>query len=180
MNQRPLTMVVSAAAVCTVMLAIALARHGSAARALRSADQRLQSVHADAQELLRLRASSPSTAEELPPDDSLMSHVRASLARADLPDTRLSQLSRPPDKPLRSAGNGAEGVSLVTRTEVIVLEPITLPELGGWLSEWRVSQPEWIPTQIDLRACVGTPAAYSATVHLSRVCSSGKIAGTGT
>lgn len=122
--------------------------------------------------------------------DAMVARVSSSLTRAGIPVGRMTSLS-----PGTAA---AEGVSVrlsdgttvrrVRRSASMTLDQVSLPELGGFLQEWRAAQPEWrivslqatpiplragdVPTTTPAPFPVGTPLvgnmlARPLTVHLT-------------
>lgn len=151
------------------LVLVAWMRHAGAVGDAQAARTHLASVTDNTRELMRLRMEATRSLTAAPPDQALVTSVRRSLANAGLPDIRLTQMSRPADRALRSASTGNDGPDVRTRTEVVVLDPVTLPELGRWISLWRDSHPLWVVSQIDLRAATGRPGSYSAMIHLATV-----------
>lgn len=159
--------------VCVLGLIGLARRQMVAARQHAAAVRVLDSVTEQARELLSLRASLNEGDLGWAPDENPIADVRASLRAANLSDIRLARMSRPADRPLGSSrrGGGTGAGLAMLRTEVIVLDPLSLHELGAWLSIWRESQPRWILTQIELRASTGPDASgrYMATIQLTTV-----------
>ncbi len=149
-----ITVLISAA-----MIASALPR---ALHARRNADVQLaaaRSLAESASELARLRAGSPTERAASEPEPKLATRISAALAAAGLPASALAVLSPESEsvEPVTAAA------ALVRRRATMVLTPVSLPQLGRFLAEWRARSPEWTPTRIDLEPIAAGPGPSSAS-----------------
>jgi hypothetical protein len=127
-----------------VWLASQYARHRTEARA---ALAHFHTISTQAVELANLKAAAPPEARRPRPDPGIASRLAHAVALANLPQTALQNIT--PE--LESTVSSAQGAPAYRRTTVrLTLEPITLPELGRFLSEWRTAEPTWTVTTIDL------------------------------
>ncbi|MFG0243489.1 MAG: hypothetical protein ACF8R9_11955 [Phycisphaerales bacterium JB054] len=159
---------------CTLSLAAALlviaagARHTAAARArARGAETQFARVKADAARVLALRSRSQTVAAGEQPQQDVFRRVNETLAAAGLSHVRVQSVNPGGDQSL----DGARRVQTVR----IVLEPLTLDELGSLLDRWRRDQAPWTVTGVDLAA---KGAAYRATLTASAVYVPTTLAGT--
>jgi len=149
----------------TLSLAAALlvvaagAQHSAAARArAHGAEARFAQVKADAARVLALRSRSQTVAAGEQPQQDVFRRVNESLAAAGLSHVRVQSINPGGDQSL----DGARRVQTVR----IVLEPLTLDELGALLDRWRRDQALWTVTGVDLN---GKGGAYRATLTASAV-----------
>lgn len=136
-----------------------------ALRAQRTSQTQLaaaSSLARSASELARLRAESPTDRATSEPEPKLATRVSAALAAAGLPASNLAVLSPESEsvEPVTAAA------AVVRRRATMVLTPVSLPQLGRFLAEWRARSPEWTPTRIDLEpinAGAGPSSSSSST-----------------
>ncbi|MFG0243485.1 MAG: hypothetical protein ACF8R9_11935 [Phycisphaerales bacterium JB054] len=158
----------------TLSLAAALlviaagARQEAAARArAHGAEAQFAKVKADASQVLALRSKSQTVAAGEQPQQDVFRRVNETLAAAGLAHVRVQSVNPGGDQSL----DGARRVQTVR----IVLEPLTLDELGALLGRWRRDQAPWTVTGVDLAAKGGT---YRATLTASAVYVPTTLAGT--
>lgn len=127
--------------------------------------EKLESLAKSAEELSRLRAgvgggwgagAEASTGNE----PKLTAAVSGALAAAGLPASTLASLSPESENAeiLNPGAGGAGGkggdggvrIALARRRATLVLTPVSLPQLGRFLSAWRDRAPQWTPVRIDL------------------------------
>ncbi|MFN0132486.1 MAG: hypothetical protein ACKVW3_08170 [Phycisphaerales bacterium] len=128
----------------TGVTAVSLAanRAALARTALATARSDLAITTNQANELLRLRAAAPANPVAHRPASGLQPRLASALARCALPAATLASLAPEPES---SAGPG-----LRSQHATLVLTPITLPQLGGFLAAWRAAEPDWTVTSIEL------------------------------
>jgi hypothetical protein len=104
----------------------------------------LHQVQASVAELSRLRSGGPSIPMARRPASALPSVLSAGLAAAGVPNQSLASFNA--SSP--AAIDGGHG--LTKERANLVLNPITLPQLGRVLAAWRESEPAWAITNIEL------------------------------
>jgi hypothetical protein len=139
---------------CGASLTVAGHAARDAAAAAHHARADLARIRRDLDELARLRDSTPP-----PPKRTagLQPRVSAVLASSGLPASTLVSLSPEVATPT----SGAES-RLMRQRATLLLGGATLPQLGRFLSGWRVAEPSWIITSIEL-----SPAPLSANLVAS-------------
>ena len=132
----------------------ALACSGRAARggAERLADAREQSLRVRAQldELQWLRAAAPPGDRVPTAPEELPGRVSGIMRASGLPPTALASFD---------GGGIARHGDHVTRRVSLVLQQVTLPQAGRFLSEWRLAEPQWVVASADLSPRGEPPAA---------------------
>jgi hypothetical protein len=141
----------------SLLLAVApRARQSEAQAAVRIAEYR--GLARSAEELARLRgADQPgSQADTQDAEPKLATAVTGALGAAGLPASALASLS-PESESGELLRQGARGASttgartmLVRWRATLVLTPLTLPQLGRFLTTWRERSPQWTPSRIDI------------------------------
>lgn len=124
---------------------VSLARYVTARADAAAERMRLTTVTEHLGELARLRSSAPPWTRQGPPAGGLAPRVSGALAASGLPATALSTLS-----PEAESGMGEADLRARRTRAVLTLAPVTLPQLGAFLSEWRTQAPEWTVSSIDL------------------------------
>jgi len=142
------------------LLAVAAgAGHLAAARTrAQGAEAHLAQVKADAQHVLALRSRVQTVAAGEQPRQDVFRRANETLAACGLSGVRVQSVNPGGDQSL----DGTRRVQTVR----IVLEPLTLDELGTLLDRWRSDQAPWTVTGVDLAA---KGAAYRATLTASAV-----------
>lgn len=150
---------------CLIAISIVTA---SSLRSLNSTTQsssRYRSVQHSIANLQKLDAERPSTLGTREPGKGLSAQVSDSLMRAGLPVATMSSLTPDNETSLNS--------TLRKRTFRLTLQPIRLPELGRFLSDWRTHQPEWravsmqcTPLSIDPKQIVDRTSAVPAPISV--------------
>jgi hypothetical protein len=141
----------------SLLLAVAPgAQKAEAQAAVRIAEYR--GLARSAEELARLRiadqsGSQPATQEAEP---KLATVVIGALGAAGLPASALASLS-PESESGELLSNAARGAiaggarpMLVRRRATLVLTPLTLPQLGRFLTAWHERAPQWTLSRIDI------------------------------
>lgn len=119
----------------------------NAAQARRSADTahaQLFVVRTHAERLATLRGSGTRATGVPAP---LAQRVNDALAAAGLPSATLSSLS--PESATRQRVT-PEGPMTVRKRATLTLAPITLPQVGKFLAQWRAQEPAWSVAGVDL------------------------------
>ncbi|HYE63785.1 MAG TPA: hypothetical protein VD997_17470 [Phycisphaerales bacterium] len=99
-----------------------------------------------ATQLDRLRASAPVESRRSRPAPGLASRIAQVVAVTGLSQGTLQNVT-----PEVETGIGTGTGINYRRTAVrLTLDPITLPELGRFLQEWRAAEPAWTVSTIDL------------------------------
>lgn len=134
------------AALALLVLVVGVTRLRAATSRADAAFSTLVSVGRDAQELLALRRRQPTRATGEQPTQDTLARVTATLAEAGIPAERLRNLERESDSEL-SAGSGERLRALSMR---VVLEPVTVVQLGAFLARWRDGQKLWDVSRLEL------------------------------
>lgn len=136
-----------ALALASALIALGVGMHRlRAAAASADAEHRaLLLAAADARQVLQLRASTARIGDAQRPSQDVISRVNQALAVAGIPARTLTDLREEGDVAI-----DAGPPELRRQTVAATLEPITLDQLGRFLEEWRLSQPLWTVTRIDI------------------------------
>jgi hypothetical protein len=102
----------------------------------------LAEVERETQRLLELRAREDVVASARRPPQDVIALVNAALREAGIPADRFKNLEPESDVP---TGNG-----LRRQTLRLLLEQVSLPQLGQFLQQWRARQGLWTPTSVEL------------------------------
>lgn len=162
----------------TLTLAIALAaslllgavgghRLRAAAGRARAAEAQLAQVRADAGRVLTLRTRAQTVAAGEQPRQDVFRRVNWVLATAGLDRVRAQSVSPGGDQALD--GDASGGPARRVQTVRIVLEPISLDELGAFLARWRNDQALWTVTGVDLAAANARDGGYRAALTAAAV-----------
>lgn len=169
MNRTILCVWLVVLAMSTCVLVIAGTRAAAARSQAHAARRELVHVSHQATELARLRQ----TTRDFPdrPEGGLAGKVAAAMSRAGLSSSTLQTLS--PEA--QSAVTGDGGARLVRQRATLTLSGPSLPQIGGFLEAWRIAEPNWVVSNIDLSQIVATtghaPAALGTDVPLRAVIS---------
>jgi len=117
-----------------------------AARAEQVQLQHLDHIRALAHTVDAAQQRMPDWALNSRPAGTLAPLVSATLAAAGLPPSTLGSLSADSE----TGAGPRTGVQVRRRRAVLTLSGLTLPQLGGFLSQWRERQPTWTVSQIDI------------------------------
>jgi len=123
---------------------VALRAHALAA-ANTLADAReasLTQVEQETQRLIDLRARQDVVAAARRPPQDVIALVNKTLREAGVPTDRFKNLE--PESDVPTSGG------LRRQTLRLLLEQVSLPQLGQFLAEWRTRQDLWTPTSIEL------------------------------
>ncbi|MFN0131460.1 MAG: hypothetical protein ACKVW3_02845 [Phycisphaerales bacterium] len=141
---RPATVLIyivtSLASVTAVSLATSRAGHARAD--LTAARAELATTAEQANELVRLRAAAPANPVAHRPATGLQPRLASALARCALPAATLASLAPEPES--------AAGPGFRSQHATLVLTPITLPQLGGFLDACRAAEPDWTIMSIEI------------------------------
>ncbi len=134
-------------AVCLLLIAVSTSNLRTAGTAADAAAARFTQVSSDAERVRVLRGRSQTIAAGEQPEQDIFRRVNETLAAAGLARTRVQSVNPAGDRALDtdSAGGAARRIQTVR----VVLEPITLDELGAFLDRWRQDQALWTITGID-------------------------------
>lgn len=111
-----------------------------------TAGARLELVADQTRELSQLRAQAPPELLRERPAPGLTARIAGVVAVAGLPQSALQNVT-PELETLVTTVRGGKYRRMTVR---MTLEPVTLPELGRVLSEWRSAEPLWTVSSIDL------------------------------
>lgn len=139
-----------------------------------AAHTRLTQIQTAATELAALEQRQPSASLGKRPERNLSGQIADALAEAGLPPTTLASLTPEEDAPITAAPstNGRPTTnSLAYRRQAarLTLEPLTLPDLGRYLSAWRTRQPEWTTSSIQISPIITKDAAATSPSRPIRV-----------
>lgn len=155
-----------AASLAAALLIVALgtARLRSAERRATDARTAFDLAHADAKRVLALRTRTQTAAAGLQPQQDVFQQANQTLSAAGLRGVAVRSVTPAGDRAL-----DAKAASPPRRAQSvrIVLGPITVDELGAFLTRWRQDQPLWTITAIDLAS--PRDATYQATLTASAV-----------
>jgi hypothetical protein len=104
--------------------------------------RQLALVSADVKEIAGIKASSPPESRRSRPAPGLATRVADVVSKAGLPQAALQNLSPETES--------AAGAGLRKQAAKIMMDGMTLPELGRFLNEWRNAQPLWTVSSIDI------------------------------
>ncbi len=150
-----------------VFAGVCASRAASAHAAVAGASQRLAATTGDAQELVRLRVGTQAVSLGPRPSDDTIAEVRRVLTVAGVPSARLRSVQPTGERALRSGSQEVQHREQLVR---VTLEPVSLAEVGAFLTNWREASPQWAPSSIELASrSRGNEAEgrYTATITLS-------------
>jgi|GEM_PF-2136549 len=155
-----LTALVIASAAWTITEA---SRWSGASGNLRDAESRLEQVTADAETVVRLRASRQTVAMTVRPREDVLGLVNTVLADAGVPSNRLRDVA-PESVRSEPAGDGGyrrQGMALT-------LSPLEPFELGRFLKTWQDTDTVWRVNGVELQHAAGqdTDPSYAVRVRL--------------
>lgn len=156
-------MVVLAALIVATTPLVAGVRLARASTQAAAASRMQDNAERLVQEIARHSTSQPWLADESPVPADLSSRVVASLEAAQVPRDRIKSIRQAPDRALASE-KAALSTPIRQRTVTIVLGPVTLPEVGAILAAWRLTEPSWCVSMIDLQHDAGT--AHQGTLRM--------------
>lgn len=148
-----------------LIVALGAARLRTAERCAADADATLDQTRADAERVLALRTRTQTTAAGLQPQQDVFQQANQTTSAAGLRGVAVRSVTPAGDRAL-DAGSAA-GPPRRAQSVRIVLGPITVHELGAFLTRWRQDQPLWTITAIDLAS--PRDATYQATLTASAV-----------
>jgi len=106
---------------------------------------------------------------QAPPEGAVTTALLATLARCNIPAEAMLQQSTSAEEPVVfDATNAQPGVNYARRSVGVTLSPLSLIQLGQFIHDWKINQPVWVPTRIDLNH-VGDErqASYTVTIRLT-------------
>lgn len=145
-------------AAALLVVAVGAQRLRAAEARAHGAEAQFAQVKSDAERVLALRARVQTVAVGEQPQQDVFRRVNECLVEAGLAHVRVQSVNPGGDQSL----DGTRRVQTVR----VVLEPLTLNELGALLERWRRDQALWTVTGVDLAA---TSGAYRATLTASAV-----------
>lgn len=157
--KRRLLLTITAAAPCILLGASVKAWRTSRERANAAAAE-AASLRSDVAELQRLRGTA--SVDSRAPAIDVLTLTNDALSRCSVDPARLASLSPQPD--LAALGGASPRRLQVVR---IVLEPLTLAELGAFLQAIEDAQSVWSFESIDLHVMPGPSAALSCRLVAS-------------
>lgn len=118
-------------------------RLASAKSQMNSAQLTLVNLTKDAQSIIDLRSKQQVISESKRPEQDVIARVNSTLADVGIPSSHFDSL--------RPESDGAFPESKYRRQSVrIILNEITVAELGAFLNQWSLTQKLWTPTRIEL------------------------------
>lgn len=158
---------------CSVLLlavAASWSAHRSAAARLDSQESLSGDVYEDLEAILRLRAAEERIAPGKRPEQDVIARVNATLADAGLPLSTFG--GQAPESDAAIDNRSAAGDSSRYRRQAVrlTLRELTVPQLGGFLTRWRATQPAWVPTRLELTHARSTPDSARFDVSLLITC----------
>lgn len=164
MSRRAAILLYALTVAVALLVVAAGARHAAAARARAGgAEAQFSQVKADAARVLALRSRAQTVAAGEQPQQDVFRRVNDTLATAGLSHVRAQSVNPGGDQALDAGGAAPRRVQTVR----VVLEPVTLDEVGAFLDRWRRDQALWTVTGIDLTT--SRTGAYRATLTASAV-----------
>jgi hypothetical protein len=112
-----------------------------------------------AREILELRSHQERIALRQRPAQDVIAQVNAALVEAGIPTSHFKGLNPESEGAVEPSapGTGA-GTAYRKQSLRLMLESISMPELGGFLAQWRNAQRVWIVTRIELNHVRGQAA----------------------
>lgn len=160
--------------VCRLVAAASLI--GAIAFATRSAQKRAEleqtrskadDLAANLTEIARLRAERETAVASAPAEAAVTSDLLAALARNGIPEHVLTQKLAEPEEPIALAA-GATNITYARRSVNLTLTPMTLDQLGRFLSAWKTENPAWAVSRIEMsRAGAPSEVSYTVSMRLS-------------
>ncbi len=149
------------AAIALLASIVAIGWTGTRYAAARRERSRAEVLHdriaSDAAEIARLRTSRSAIAAAARPQPNLSGQVNDVLVEAALSPAVLTSLTPEPDAPVNpgSAPTSGRAATYRRQTARLTLDPLTMPDLGRFLSSWSKGQPDWTVASITITP--GTP-----------------------
>lgn len=144
------------------------ARYSTARENLRRSTAQHHAISTSAAELDQLRRAKPTIAAGQKPQPNISGHITDALVEAGLAPTLLTNLVPNADTPVEPAsgtkpartGNGRPDLAVRYRRQSarLTLDPLSMPELGRFLTSWREMQPDWIVASINVTPTFTTGA----------------------
>jgi hypothetical protein len=101
-------------------------------------------------ELMELRRAAPPELRRGAPEPGIAARLGEAVARAGVPRGAVRAVT-----PEAETRVGGEGAGLRRAAARVTLEPVTVPQLGRVLQEWRTAEPSWRVAGLDLAALAG-------------------------
>ena len=115
------------------------------------------------------QATSPSFDEPVgDAQTAMIAKVSTALTRAGVPVARMTSLSPAGASPVGDTVRLSDHstVRRVRRSASVTLDPVSLPDLGAFLSAWRGEQPQWRVSSLQLTPVPIKPSELSGTKSL--------------
>lgn len=130
------------------------------------AQSQLEWVEGRAREMLALRQARETVAEEERAEQDVLFEAHTVMAEAGIPRARLASLESSPDEPIAAPGSAGRQQH-VRQSFQLLLTEVSLRDVGSFLGHWRVRDPLWTPTRIELtRSSRGTGAVDQCQVRI--------------
>ena len=136
--------VVCAASIASMVVFGLRAQHASIEAS--SASQRLTGAEAMATRVLTLRAQQQVVLAGEPPRGAVSEAMGDALRAVGCPSRVLRNVTPGPAQALPRT----DGPARMRQSTRVTLQPIGLPDLGALLERWRIDQPVWIVSRIDV------------------------------
>jgi len=140
-----------------------------AEQTVRNRTSQYEQTAADVGEMLALQARIPRVSLQERPAQDVIAHVNDVLGAIGLPASRLKRLTAESDVQL-SRGPGQQGPEYRRQSVRLILQAMTVSDLGFFLVEWRTEHPVWTPARIELALPAGRrtrSGRYDVTIILS-------------
>lgn len=163
---KPPSLVILCSVACAVILAWPLARYTDSTGRAAAALHRRDAMVRDATEVEQLRALRPAISAGKRPQPNVYAHVTDALVESGLPAQLLKEVA-----PGEDGSVSVEGSMALHRRQSmrVAFEPLTLPQLGQFLAVWRMRQPEWTCTTIQVTPVAERSAKTSGVLRPLRV-----------
>jgi Sec-independent protein translocase protein TatA len=160
---------------CTAVLSVVIVtlgaqRLGEVRSQVQSAQSALNQLTRDAEEVLELRGRQQRVELRQRPQQDVIAQVNAVLAEVGIPGRNLRSLSPESDTHVTAANSGSSQSKLKRQTLRLVLENLSIQEIGTFLLKWRSSQQVWTVTRIELTHARGQDSKddhYDAALVIS-------------
>ncbi len=134
---------------CVTVVAVTASRVATTRSQAASTQLALDQVVRDAQEVIDLRGKQQRVElRERPPQD-VIAQVNAVLAEVGIPSKAMRSLTPESDSAMVS-GNTPGDAKLKRQSVRLVLENLSIQEIGAFLLKWRSTQSIWTTTRIEL------------------------------
>jgi len=122
-----------------------------ASRELELARSRVQQTVTMARHVMELRSTQQTVAERKRPEQDVIARVNECLAACGIPSDRFGGLRPEADSAVGNQGPGTSANSRLRRQSVLVmLNDLTVAEIGELLTYWQSHQPLWTTARLEL------------------------------